>query len=538
VFVYKIEDLPSGAPAWSHLSLQPLAPGCLTSFSYSVLGEVLGRAWYQHYDQLGFEPRPGSRVVRRVMGRPYLDISKSAALESTHAGVEPMTLRVNDAVYPVATWKKPGLLGGMRSSRAQRKIQQRLEVLSADADQITDRARNWYIKTLEISWSQAEILQVMEEIERVSLSSFEFYFASRHALEWAYNRLLNLTQEFAPYPDNLALINNTLRDVDGLVENQMAEQMLAMAELVQPDSSTLTWLKQGQFDEWQTALSSKDVADALNAFLEAHGHRSADEGEMRNPRWGEDPTPVLKGILACTKHSAKHSVKVQATQCLEKLVEVTGDKHRKQVSDLVGKIRQAMTLQSQALNATAYIFAGTRQWALAAADEAAADGRLVEPSDIFSFELEEIKQMMTGEWNVSDIETIHATALQRDAAYADECLYRPADVLIGDAQAFPVGNGLPGTAGEATGPLRRWDTLEPHVCNGAIVGVEQLSSGWSIVLPVAKGIITATGTPLDPIVAAARIWHTPIILNLRENYDSLVEGAQTTVDAEHLIVDQ
>ena len=57
-------------------------------------------------------------------------------------------------------------------------------------------------------------------------------------------------------------------------------------------------------------------------------------------------------------------------------------------------------------------------------------------------------------------------------------------------------------------------------------------------LPVAKGIITATGTPLDPIVAAARIWHTPIILNLRDQYDALVEGAQTTVDAEHLIVDQ
>ncbi len=146
--------------------------------------------------------------------------------------------------------------------------------------------------------------------------------------------------------------------------------------------------------------------------------------------------------------------------------------------------------------------------------------------------------MMTGEWNVSDIETIHATAVQRSTTYAEECSQRPADVLIGDAEALPVGRGLPGTTGEAIGPLRRWDTLEPHVCNGAIVGVEQLSSGWSIVLPVAKGIVTATGTPLDPIVAAARLWHTPIILNLREDYASLVEGAQTTVDAEHVIVDQ
>ncbi len=539
MFVYQVDSLPSGTPAiWSHLSLQPLAPGCLTPFSYSVLSEVVGKAWYRHYDQLGFGPKPGSRMLRRYKGRPYLNISQSALLESEHAGVEPVTLRVNETAYPIADWRKPGLLGGMRSGRAQRKIQQRLETLAADTDQITDRARSWYIKTVEISWSQAEILQVMEEIERVSLTSFEFYFVARQTLEWAYNRLLNLTQEQAPYPANLALINNTLRDVDGLVENQMAEQMLAMAELINGDSATLAWLEQGQFDEWASALANTVVADALIDFLEKFGHRCADEGEMRNPRWGENPTPVLKGILACTKHSAKHSVKVQATQCLEKLIEVAGTKQRKEVSELVEKIRIAMILQSQALNAAAYIFAGTRQWALAAADEAAVDGRLVNRSDIFSFELEEIKQMMTGEWNVSDIEAIRATAVQRAATYADEYSERPADVLIGDAEALPVGRGLPGTAGEAIGPLRRWDTLEPHVCNGAIVGVEQLSSGWSIVLPVAKGIVTATGTPLDPIVAAARIWHTPIILNLRDEYNSLVEGAQTTVDAEHVIVDQ
>ncbi len=340
MFVYKVENLPSDAPAiWSHLSLQPLAPGCLTPFSYSVLSEVWGRAWYRYYDQLGFDPKPGSRMLRRYKGRPYLNISQSSSLESEHAGIEPVTLRVNEAVYPIADWQKPGLLGGMRSGRAQRKIQQRLESLAADADQITDRARSWYIKTVEITWSQAEILQVMEEIERVSLSSFEFYLAARQTLEWAYNRLLNLTQEQAPYPANLALINNTLRDVDGLVENQMAEQMLAMAELIKNDSATLTWLEQGQFDEWADAHSNRAVAEALTAFLDKFGHRCADEGEMRNPRWGEDPTPVLKGILACTKHSAKHSVKVQATQCLEKLIEVAGDKRRKEVSALVDKIR-------------------------------------------------------------------------------------------------------------------------------------------------------------------------------------------------------
>jgi hypothetical protein len=63
------------------------------------------------------------------------------------------------------------------------------------------------------------------------------------------------------------------------------------------------------------------------------------------------------------------------------------------------------------------------------------DNRLRHPSDIYFFELEEIKQMMTGEWNISSIKEIHATADKRRAQAA---LWRGApttDLYIGETAA-------------------------------------------------------------------------------------------------------
>lgn len=539
MFDYEVDGLPSGKPSvWSHLSLHPLAPGTLTPFSFSVLSEVLGRTWYVTYDRLGFDPRPGAEVLRQYNGRPYLNLTLSATLESTRAGIPPMTLRVNGQDYPIAPWEKPSLLNGMRTGRAQRKMADEFDRLAADVEQTTDMARSWYLKTRETVWGQAELLQVMEQIERISLKSAETFFVARHNLEWAYNRLIRLTEGVEPFPANLSLINNALRDVDDLVENEMATEMLAMAALAEKSPDVLAWLKTDRFGEWQTDLPDRDVRTALDAFLSTYGHRSADEGEMSHPRWRENPTPVLKGILACAKPSAKHASKMPSTQSVDRLMAAVSADKKKEASKIVDRMRQALRLQSKALNAVAYILAGTRCWALAAAAEAMGDGRLSDISDVFYFELEEIKQMMTGEWNIANVDQIRATGEERRIAYAQWQQMRVPDLLIDDLPAKATVDGLPGSAGRVTAPLRRWDTLQPHVCNGAVVGVEQLSSGWSIVLPVAQAIITATGTPFDPVVAAARLWHTPIVLALGATYDGLVEGAQTTVDADQMIVDQ
>ena len=539
MFSYTIDQLPGNRPTiWERLPLQPLAPGPLQAFSYSVLAEVLGRAWYHYYDQMGFTPPLRTRLLRKYKGWAYLNLSESARLEATHAGIEPLTLRINGAAYALADWEKPGLMASLKTGRVQKKMRQTRAAQIDEFQAVRTKARNWHTKTREMKWSQAEILQVMEEIERVNLNSLVTYFAIRHNLELAYNRLLNLTQARLPYPANLFTINNAVCDVDGLVENAMATALVKMAQLVGTDAATVDWLRQPDLHNWREELPHAGLRAAMNEFLNIYGHRCADEGELSTPRWFEDPTPVLRGVLACLQKTPKHIAVMPSAQNVAKVLDAVGEKQKADAQTLLQTIRDLLWAQSHALDAVAFFLAGTRQWALAAGQEALRDARLAGLDDVFHFELEEIKQMMTGEWNISSQAEIRATAIQRREEFLQLNSIPPADLLLGDEEVTSTTVGLPGTAGQVTGPLRRWDVPQPHICNGAVVGVNHLDSGWSLLLPIARGLITATGTPLDPVVAAARQWHTPTILDLGAQYSDLIEGAETTVDVEQVLVDQ
>jgi len=109
---------------------------------------------------------------------------------------------------------------------------------------------------------------------------------------------------------------------------------------------------------------------------------------------------------------------------------------RKDVEQLVPRIHHLLTLQSRALHSFAYALAGTRLWALAAAKEAMLDQRLRTVDEVFFFALEEMKEMMTGEWNISSKSEIHATCARRRAEFDGNLHASAPDVLVGETAAL------------------------------------------------------------------------------------------------------
>ncbi len=164
---------PTDQVVWSRTFLQPLAPGALTPFSYSMLAEIVGRAWYGYFDRLGFEPALRSRVVRQFQGRPYTNLSLSAELDAVRAGIEPVNIRLDGRLLSLCPWTKPGLLAGMKLGRSARKIDDALNTMQNDLDSVTLRARDWLRKIDAMHWSQAEILQIMEEIRTCRCSQHD-----------------------------------------------------------------------------------------------------------------------------------------------------------------------------------------------------------------------------------------------------------------------------------------------------------------------------------------------------------------------------
>ena len=452
--------LPDGLPpgsrtVWSQLSLQPLAAQPLTPFSYSTLDEVAKSAWYQYFDELDFDPMPRARVLRQHQGRAYLNLTLSAQCDADQAAIEPLTLQVNGEPFAIAKWEKPGLLAGLKMSRNRKKVDRLLESYRQQMPAVSQKAESWYRKTQDLRWTQADILQVMEEIERVGIASFKIFLAARHNLELTYNRLLWATHPAQPFPANVPFIQAALGDLEEGVELHIAEELLILGESVAKDPATVAWLQAKNYADWPTTLPNPKLVATVETFLHHYGHRCTNEGEISHMRWQSDPSPLFAALLAYTQSTPKVPEKKATAQSIQRLLNMVTTDQRKNVQAQLQQVRELLLLQSQALHAFAYILAGTRRWAVAAAKEAQVDQRLRQTEEVFFFQLEEVKQMMTGEWNISSRQEIHDTCDQRKVEYEQWCTQAHKEagptLFFGDTAAYPTHQGVPGTIGEATG---------------------------------------------------------------------------------------
>ena len=381
LFDYIAPDFQSGSqPAqvgtlWSQFPLQPLAPGALSPFSASVLTELTSRAWYLYYDRLGFDPTPRSRVVRRYKGHLYFNLSLSAQMEAANAALEPLTLTLNGRRHPLATWEKPGFLAAFKFGRAQKRIDDLLTEWACQMATTTEKARLVSQRSRVCNaGAKPKSSRLWEEIERVGAESMVAFLAARLNLGYLYTRLLadfNRQGERGKGPEmqGLLLINNALCEVPGLVEVAMLDTLPTIAEpLRQP--AALAWLKAGDFSKWRTEAPSPEALAALNAFMGTYGHRAVHEGEIALARWSEDAGLLMQALLATTEAppaSPRTASKQAANANLQTLLAALPSSARKQGEQTIQKISELHKLQSSALHALAYIWAGTRSWALAAA---------------------------------------------------------------------------------------------------------------------------------------------------------------------------
>ena len=512
-------------PIWGRSLLAPLAPGALTPFTASWLTEVAARAWRLYYGRLDFDLTPRTQVVRLYAGHPYLNLTLAATLDAENAGVTPPSFRVDGQDRPLVLWEKPGFLAGMKLNRGAKKIDDTLRALMQELPAITAKAATWHTRVAGLHWSQAEVLQIMEEIEHVGAAALLPYFAARHNLETAYHRLHGwLGAHTGPAAD--ALIVRALGKTT-TVELELAQHVAHLGQRAAAEPAVRAWLAASHFEDWATTLPSGAFATDLHEFLAHYGQRGLHEGEIAAPRWAEAPDALLVAIRACTQDAVPPIAASPADP--QPLLTAIDAKHRKEAQQIIEQMRTLLTLQSGALHAAAYILAGTRRWALAAGREALVDQRITTLDDIFFYAVEEVKEMMTGEWNVSDRSAIHATAVERRQALAAQRHTPPADLLWGDRAATRQSSGLPAALGAAEGDIVSEDALAA-LSAGAIVLRQQPESAAAILLPAASAFVTAEGSPLDPLCTCARSLGRPGVVAARTLLATFASSGRVAVD--------
>lgn len=356
----------------SAAALAGLLPARPTPFTWSILGPAAERSLRSFYAELG-SPLPAERPAWRLTDhQPVLD---AELLEQADRALQA-------AWEEAAASLKGRVLGG-----ADRRLANVVERLLAEAPERLSAVHRWQERVQAMQWRQATVLQIMEEIEPRAEAALTGQTALLAAL--ALGR--QLCSWLPPSADDLvSQLAAGLGDRVG-----QAGYRFALGELEQIAR--------------QEGLGSQRLAAAEAEFLRRYGGWAEEPLEAASPRWREAPQ-ALRAYLASRLAQPAGSPPMDPQEAARRRAAAAdqaqgsvGMLRRRQFAAAFERLQQLTEITAAAYKAAVVVIETARNWALGAAQEVVADGRLATVEDVFLLELEELKQVMTGEWSSPEL---------------------------------------------------------------------------------------------------------------------------------------
>ena len=434
-------------------------PQTLTPFSQSILHPVM------------------TASLRRAA--THLDVGISGdpkAALARHGGINALLAEMTVALWGASPPTVAGLLNtdtptgasprGGKVSRGMKTGKQLLEAFP----QVYGRLKNWSRWVFASEWSQAQLLQVMEEVEPMA----------GEALTWLHLTAVIAAGSYAHLGDLIAKFEKNPARARGL-------RLGLTAGLETPDGQLIAMLEGGV------------TTDKLR---ENFGHVAlSDPYEIASPRidemaeaiiGDEAPPEAINWDLSRARGRQKDA--------LEQAHARAGFLGRSGMKQAITLTQTALITHAKARDALAYVLAAARHWAKAAAEEGMDDHRIHTPDEIYMLEIEEIKQMMTGEWHSR--EHVAPLIAQRQQAYRQAVEPPP-------AASHPLGVA----GGRAQGSLQK--PPAPDACRkpaGFIALAQNWDPTWWRVLLMAEGVIATDGDLLSWIASVARMGDLPALV--------------------------
>ncbi len=265
--------------------------------------------------------------------------------------------------------KGRGVLGWWR--RRPRDIWQ---AHGADVEEQVREVQRWTRAVRDARWSQADVLQVMEEIAPRLGQALRAWVVTSLALADAV-----AAEGLAPQA-----WEEHVRSTE-MAPRHLMEALATLYQALAHDEEARAWLLEPQ----------GEPPAPLRSFLRTHFWLSTQPFEAATPRWIDAPRPLVE-------HLAR---RVRAHRPIE------APPRPSSWSD--GRIAYWLALRERVRVSIAQVVTGARAWVLAAAQDALEDGRLASVEEAFFLTLEELKQMATGEWNRAEQVQPHVSSRQQ-----------------------------------------------------------------------------------------------------------------------------
>ena len=266
------------------------------------------------------------------------------------------------------------------------------------------------------------------------------------------------------------------------------------------------------------AVAARDEA-SRDPALARFGHRGPGEMRPDGMRWADQP--ALLASLADQRPQRNSDTAHIERQAVEAWVFGQLDASKSRQFEAALRRAQALCVAADvAWDAATMVMAAAQRWAEATASEATSAGLIARPADVLYLELEELKQVATGEWHPG-----------RSAAVQDEVARRRAQIA-GVPAGEAVGQPLPAGPGQAHGPAYRGSPAAEPPPPAAIWLTAAADPGCAPFWLGAGAVVTAAADPWSPGLIVARGLGVPAVIGAADAVLATRPGQTVTVDGD------
>ncbi|ELY55593.1 phosphoenolpyruvate synthase [Natronococcus amylolyticus DSM 10524] len=395
------------------------------------------------------------------------------------------------------------------------------------AESESDRIRRTVSETSKFGWTATKQLETTAG------------FISRRILRWL---CPDCESEFEA-------LDKGLRDN---VTISMVLELGDLADIARESPAVAEALESGaEIDEIRDLEESTEFVAAFDRFMQTYGHRASSELDPSQPRYCEDPSPLLSTIRSrlaggCSgEHREKlNQLEADADVAIARLEDIAdrgffGSIRRRLVKPLASRYRNYKSTRETPKYAYTHLWAEFRRQVLVAGERLEREGQLQNVDDVWLLQLEEL---LTALEDPEAWEDLNIDLESRKAEYRAHRTLRGPRVITSNGE-IPRGtsspdqddSGLVGVAtssGSAEGIARVvHDPRTQQIEEGEILVCPYTDPGWTPLFLNAVGLVTDVGGVFSHGSLVAREYGIPSVV-VDGATDRIETGQRIRVDGD------
>lgn len=548
---------------WTRANAGEVLPGMISPLTWSTIGAALNDWFQRSLTEAGFRDAHGVAFATLYHGRLYFNVGAMYHYYVVEGGL-PSRAVLQPFGGPGADHGLPFPDQGLRwgkvlrflsaMSRQSRRQQRAPETLRASIPLAEEAARRLASLDLE-SMSLRELFETEVDVTERLEPFYEVFNDCNGAAFAAYGTLSYLLEQWvgdASLANDLVGGLEMTKTAEGSAELwRIARKAAARADVraLVARSSPATMI-----EDLAAHPAGAPIASELRHFLSMFGHRAADELDIVNPRWAEDPAPLLaifKSYVVTPPQGGPADVAERQRQAREAAEARVDALLRRRLADrllpwkrlvLRYYIRQAQTFVPLREDPKFYllrVMLPLRRCHLEIGKRLVDAGVLAAPEHVFYIEADELEGACTQPQPDPALRERVRERLEQyerwshlPVPWALDAEKRPIPEREPDRPDGRVLRGLPASSGKVTARARVITDLRQadEMRQGEVLVAPFTDPGWTPLFPLSAAIVTDLGGLLSHGAVVAREYGVPAVVNTAVATSVIRTGDVITVD--------